>query len=231
MRTIAVIARKGGSGKTTVATHLALAAHLRGFRTLVADTDPQASSMEVLKARRGAGPKHIGATGPELFGVQLSAVRAQVEAMVIDTAAGAEEDLAHAIVLADLSLLVLRPTFLDMAAALQTVEVVRRLRKPAMIVVNQAPAKRGGVEPPQVRKALQALRLMRLPVVPTVIRARTAYQSALETGRSVEELTGDPAAAQEIGELWDFIECFAFARPAARPSVADDAVPRFATGE
>src|SRR5206468_2885802 len=95
---------------------------------------------------------------------------------------------------------------------IQTVEVVRRLRKPAMIVVNQAPATRGGVEPPQVRKALQALRLMRLPVAPTVIRARAAYQSALETGRSVEELPGDPAAAQEMTDLWDFIERFAFAR-------------------
>ena len=36
MRTIAVIARKGGSGKTTIATHLALAAHLRGYKTLLA---------------------------------------------------------------------------------------------------------------------------------------------------------------------------------------------------
>ncbi len=221
MRTIAVIARKGGSGKTTVATHLALAAHLRGLRTLIADTDPQRSSLEVLKARRDDGPERLGATGAELFGIQVSAMRADVEAMVIDTAAGAEDELAHAIVLADLSLLVLRPTFLDMAAAIQTAEVVRRLRKPAMIVVSQAPTARGGVEPPQVRKALQALRLMRLPVVPTIIRARAAYQSALESGRSVEELAGDPAASQEIAELWDFIERFAFTGAAARPSVAN----------
>ena len=40
MRTIAVIARKGGSGKTTVAMHLALAAHLRGYKTLVAEPIP-----------------------------------------------------------------------------------------------------------------------------------------------------------------------------------------------
>ena len=52
MRTIAVIARKGGSGKTTVAVHLAIAAHLRGKRTLLADSDPQRSSSAVLKGRR-----------------------------------------------------------------------------------------------------------------------------------------------------------------------------------
>lgn len=223
MRTIAVIARKGGSGKTTIATHLALAAHLRGYRTLVADTDPQRSAIEVLKGRRDEGPESAETTGPKLFALQVGAVRSGVDAMVIDTAAGAEEDLGHAIVLADLCLMVLRPTFLDMAAAMQTVEIVRRLHKPTMIVVNQAPPSREGIEPPPVRKALQALRLMRLPVVPTVIRSRAAYQSALETGRSVEELSVDAAAAQEMGEFWDFIARFAFERRASPVSRIMDA--------
>ena len=48
MQTIAVIALKGGSGKTTVATHLALAAHLRGLDTLVADIDRQRSAYNIL---------------------------------------------------------------------------------------------------------------------------------------------------------------------------------------
>ncbi|HEX7758136.1 MAG TPA: ParA family protein [Caulobacteraceae bacterium] len=211
MRTIAVIARKGGSGKTTVATHLALAAHLRGFKTLLADTDPQRSSVEVLRARRSPGPERADTTGAKLFALQVAAVRAGTEAMVIDTAAGAEEDLASAIVLADLSLLVLRPTFLDMAAAVHTVDVVRRLRKPAMIVVNQAPPTREGVESPTVKRAQQALRIMRLPVVPTILRSRSIYQSALESGRSAEEM-GDAAAAAEMAEFWTFIERFAFAK-------------------
>ena len=216
MRTIAVIARKGGSGKTTVATHLALAAHLRGFKTLVADTDPQNSSIEVLRARRGPGPDRADTSGAKLFAVQLAAVRAGVEAMVVDTAAGADEDLANAIVLSDLSLLVLRPTFLDMAAAVQTVDIIRRLRKPAMIVVNQAPPTREGAESPSVKRALQALRIMRLPVAPIIIRSRAIYQSALESGRSAEE-SGDTAAAREIAEFWAFIERFAFAKRDALP--------------
>jgi cellulose biosynthesis protein BcsQ len=43
MRAIAVIARKGGSGKTTVAIHMAIVAHLRGRQALLADSDPQRS--------------------------------------------------------------------------------------------------------------------------------------------------------------------------------------------
>lgn len=209
MRTIAVIARKGGSGKTTVATHLALAAHLRGMKTLVADTDPQHSALEVFKARQGSGPERTDSTGPKLFALQMAAVRDGTQAMFIDTAAGAVEDVANAVVLADLSLLILRPTFLDLAAAIHTVDTVRRLRKPAVVVVNQAPPAREGVETPAVRRALQALSILRLPVAPTLLRSRAVYQTALETGRSAEE-ADDPAAAQEVAALWGFIERLAF---------------------
>ncbi|HEX3408248.1 MAG TPA: ParA family protein, partial [Caulobacteraceae bacterium] len=164
MRTIAVIARKGGSGKTTVAVHLAIAAHLRGKKTLLADSDPQRSSSTVLKGRTACGPAVCETSGVELLGLQTSAVRAGVEALFIDTAAGAEDELAHAIVLADLSLLVIRPTFLDFAAAIRTAEVLRRLKKPGLIVLNQAPVSRAGAEPPLVKKAHEALRIMRLPL-------------------------------------------------------------------
>jgi chromosome partitioning protein len=212
MRTIAVIARKGGSGKTTVAVHLAIAAHLRGFNTLLADADPQRSSSDVLKGRRIIGPAVAETAGPKLFALQVSALREGVAAMVIDTAAGAEDELAHAIVLADLCLLVIRPTFLDFAAAIRTVDVIRRLHKPGMIVLNQAPPSRGGVEPPAVKKAQEALRLMRLPLAPAILRSRSAYQAALECGCSAEEVDRDDAASQEVGELWAFVERLAFSR-------------------
>jgi len=216
MRTIAVVARKGGSGKTTLAVHLALAAHLRGRAALIADTDAQRSSSQVLKGRAAAGPAWIETSGPKLFALQLSALREGVNTLIVDTPAAIEEEISHAIVAADLCLLVIRPTFLDLAAAIQTAEIVRRLRKPALIVVNQAPVARNGVEPPAVKRALQALQLMRLPVIPIILRARASYQSALERGRSVEELDPPTEAAREIADLWTFVETFVFGRDAAR---------------
>jgi chromosome partitioning protein len=215
MRTIAVIARKGGSGKTTVAVHMAIAAHLRGRQTLLADSDPQRSSSTVLRGRAGCGPAFCETSGLELLRVQAGAVRAGVEALVVDTPAGAEDELAHAIVLADLSLLVIRPTFLDFAAALRTAEVLRRLRKPGLIVLNQAPVSRAGAEPPLVKKAQEALRIMRLPVAPIILRARAAYQTALETGCSVEELGAAAPAALEVADLWTYVERLAFGAVAA----------------
>ena len=73
MRTIAVVALKGGSGKTTIAAHLALAAHLRGLDTLVVDIDPQKSTTEVLAARVAAGPDCIQASGAGLMSAKFAA--------------------------------------------------------------------------------------------------------------------------------------------------------------
>jgi chromosome partitioning protein len=217
MRTIAVIALKGGSGKTTVAAHIALAAHLRGLKTVVADTDPQHSVSDVLRSRADPGPTTVGAIGSSLFAAQIAAVGSGMDTMVIDTAAGAAEDVAQAIVVADYSLLVVRPTLMDIAAAVRTVDIIRRLRKPAMVVVNQAPTARDGVEPPSVKRALRALEVLRLPVVPTLLRSRAIYQTALETGKSAEECY-DVNASREIAALWAFVERFTFGKRADAPA-------------
>ena len=212
MRTIAVIARKGGSGKTTVAVHLALAGYLSRRHVLLADADPQKSALEVLKPRGADGPKVSETTGRKLFALQVEARRADVDLMVIDTAAGLEESLSHAIVLADLSILVVRPTFLDIAAAVQSLQVIRRLRRPAMVLLSQAPASRDGIEAPTVKRTLQALELMRVPVMPPIVRARAVYQTAMEMGRSVQETAPGSAAAREMGALWAFVENAVFGR-------------------
>ncbi len=72
-------------------------------------------------------------------------------------------------------------------------------------MVNQAPVAREGVEAPVVKRALRALEYMRLPVAPVIVRSRAVYQTAVETGRSAEEMT-DLAAAREIAGLWDYID-------------------------
>jgi chromosome partitioning protein len=214
MQTIALVARKGGCGKTTVAVHLALAAWLRGLHVLLADVDPQLSATEALRERRGLGPSLVTTIPSKLYALQMNAVREGMDLMIIDTAAGMPEDHAHAVVLADLSLVVVRPSFLDLAAAIESVAMIRRVKKPVLMLVNQAPPARDGIEPPTVRRALKALAVLGQPIAPTLLRSRITYQSALETGRSAEEL-GPPAAAREVAELWAFVQHMAFSRRAA----------------
>jgi chromosome partitioning protein len=215
MRTVSVIARKGGSGKSTIALQIALASHLRGRRTLIADADPQRSASAALEPRLGGGPEVALTSGGQLYQLQWEAVRAGVETMVIDTPAVVAEDIVNAVVLANLCLLVVRPTYFDLVAAVQTLQIVRPLRKPMMALLSQAPAARNGIEPAAVRKATQALVAMRLLVVPTIIRARGIYQWAMERGLSVEE-SEDAAAAQEVADVWSYVERLALSPLSSR---------------
>ena len=226
MRTIAVIAQKGGSGKTTVAINLGIAAHRRGLKTVLADTDPQRSLADVLKSRRLTDPPFVETNGPGLFALQASSLRKGVDLLVIDTAAGKEEELGHALVLADLLLLVVRPTLLDFAALVRTLRVIRHLRKKALVVLNQAPAPRAGREPPAVRRAQEALQLLRLPASASILRTRAAYQSALERGYSVEEQALDVSAAAEVAELWKSVQHAGQARERPPPEPFDEFIIR-----
>jgi len=213
MRTIAIIARKGGAGKTTVALNLAIAAHRRGLNTVAADSDPQRSLVDLLRLRRHGGPQLVETTARDLFALQAACASRGVEALIIDTPAADEQELSNALVLADLSLFVVRPTLIDFYSLARTLKVVRRLHKPALVVLNQAQHPRAAVEPPAVRNALAALELLRLPVSPAILRLRGAYQSSLSRGCSVEE-QGDEAAAGEVERLWSVVQQDLFDRPA-----------------
>jgi chromosome partitioning protein len=131
--------------------------------------------------------------------------------------------VAEAVKVADLCLAVARPSYLDLAAAVLSVQVITRLGRDGLIVLNQCPPARAGAEPPCVLKAFQALRFANLPVVPTAIRARMVYQTAFAHARSVLEMEAEGAASQEIralfGHVWRQLNG---EQPAAAQSANDD---------
>lgn len=205
LRTVTVAARKGGSGKSTIALQVAIAAHLRGHKVLLADTDSQQSSMESLSARDGDRLECVAAVGSTLPALKARAAASGVRYLIIDTPGGPGTDLSQAMAISDLNLLVARPSFLDIAAAARTFNEARTLNRPALIVLNQAPPARGGEESAAAAKALEALRYTRLPVSQVIVHARAVFQKAAAMGRSVEEL-GASAAAEEAAALWREVE-------------------------
>jgi len=206
MRTLVVLSRKGGTGKTTVSVNLTLAAHLRGCRTLIADVDPLHSSHYALSARNESGPAVLPTAGGKLFTAKASAAHDQMDLMVIDTPSGLDANVLQALQVADFCVLVTRPNYLDLAAAAMTSNALRQLNKPALIVLNQAPPKRGEYEAPTVRKAREALRFANYPVADTALCARAAYGAAMAQGLSAEEYECAGPAAREIDALWREID-------------------------
>lgn len=216
MRAIAFVSRKGGSGKTTLATHLAIGAALRGRRVLLADTDPQRSSWDVIRARGSSGAGVISCeatTGAKLFALKATAERSRVDLLIIDTPAGNDEVITQALGACDSAVVVVRPSFLDFSGAARTAEIAKCLRKSAFAILNQAPPGRDGGENTPVKSALRALELIKLPTFPAIVRYRVAYQTCLAKGLSVEEVPTAGAARIEMSSLADMTDRVWFPRP------------------
>lgn len=202
MKTLTVMSRKGGAGKTTVAVNLTLAARAAGIKAILADADPLRSASESLRDREEAAGLVFETSASKLFTLTQASRRAGAELLIIDTPAAPEADVAEAVKVADLCVAVSRPTYLDLAAAVRSVAIIQRLGRDGMIVLNQCAPARNGIEPPAVVKAFEALRFAGLPVTPIALRSRMIYQTAFAHARSVLEIDQDGAAAEEVRELF-----------------------------
>ncbi|HYG28297.1 MAG TPA: division plane positioning ATPase MipZ [Caulobacteraceae bacterium] len=200
MKTLSVLSCKGGTGKTTLALHMAVAAQRAGRATLVADLDRQRACLDWRRERDEVKPAVEEAKPGSLFTLQLAAGRLGTDLMIIDTATSREEDSAYAIKCADLCLIVVRPSFLDLKSVVGSAQAVLNQCKQAVFVVNQAQSGAGMAE------VLTALRPYGIPVAPTPIRMRNTYQQGVGEGRTAQELEPGGAAACEVGQLWSYVE-------------------------
>src|SRR3954462_11856777 len=91
-RILALLAQKGGAGKTTLALHLAVIAQERGLRTLLVDCDPQRSAAGWWRAREATTPELVEATPDKLRDVVSAATLDGVELVVVDTRPSVERD-------------------------------------------------------------------------------------------------------------------------------------------
>jgi chromosome partitioning protein len=197
MLTLALISQKGGSGKTTLAVHLACAAAQAGERVAVIDTDPQASARAWAQVRQQEEPAVLGATPAELPR-RLAALEATL--VVVDTAPHTAVSIATVAAVATALLIPCRPTALDLAAVAATVALARAAQKPTAFVLNACPARA-----PEVAEARTALAPHGFPVAPVLLGERRAYARAVAGGYAVTDYEPQGKAAQEIAALWRWL--------------------------
>lgn len=202
MTTIAIVSQKGGTGKTTLAIHLAAAAERQGEVALIIDADPQATASQWAAWRDEAPPEVIDSAPPRIAAKIEQAKEAGATFIVIDTPPHADTTASKAMEAADLVLIPCRPSAFDLAAIRTTARLVQLRAKPAWVVFTAGP-------PHAERIYADAANLLSgfgVPVCPHRIADRAAFRHASAAGKTVFELEPGGKAANEIEHVhtWAF---------------------------
>ena len=194
--TVAVFSNKGGSGKTTLAVHLALA-WAKGAPTALLDVDPQATATEWLKRRSPnlKSPMTVPCPGREAVEQALRLAREEhYKYIVLDLPPHSSAQIAWLLKEADLILVPTRATAADLVTIKQTVDLVHAAKRRAGFILNAFR--------PQLVEAKEIAPLLaeyQLPII-TAFGDRIAYSRGLPAGLGGHEL-GDEMAEREVVRL------------------------------
>lgn len=200
MKKIAFLSQKGGSGKTTLVVHIAVAASESGESVVIIDTDPQKSATVWGEERAKEIPIVATAAASELDRVFDAALQEKMTVAIVDTAPHAAPDATRIARAVDLILIPCRPTAFDIAAAESAVDIVKAAKVPAAFVLSACPFRA-----PEIIETRSILADYGLPVAEQEITDRRAFSRAIATGRAVTEFDNEGRAAMEIRALWEWI--------------------------
>ncbi len=124
MQTIALIAQKGGTGKTTLALALAVAAEKAGRTTVVIDLDPQATACNWADRRDADTPIVVDAQPARLSKALEKAMQGGVNLAIIDTPARSEQTALAAAKSANLIIIPCRPQIYDLETVPNSRELI-----------------------------------------------------------------------------------------------------------
>ncbi len=199
MYTIVIASRKGGAGKTTIATLLAVEAARAGAGPVaIIDLDPMRGLALWWEAREADTPVMVAADSTAK--AALAAAKKTGAALVlIDTPPAAAPVVAEVVGLADLVLVPVQPSPHDLRAVGATVDLARKVKRPLVFVINRTK--------PRVRLTGEAAIALSQhgTVAPAMLADRAVYAAAAIDGRTAPEIEPTGAAAAEVTALWKYL--------------------------
>ncbi|WP_282607119.1 ParA family partition ATPase [Pelagibius sp. Alg239-R121] len=198
---LTVAQQKGGAGKTTITAHLAVAFTAAKKSVAVVDIDPQQSLAMWYRLRA----ERLGDAGA---GLLVSAVkgwrsRAEVEKLardhdivLIDSPPHAETEAKIAVRSANLVIVPVQPSPMDVWATKPTLELAQQEKVPAILVLNRVPPRANLID-----EMLAEIQTYGAKIAKARIGNRVAFASALAEGRAVGEFQPRGQAASEIRAL------------------------------
>jgi chromosome partitioning protein len=202
LHTIAILSQKGGTGKTTLALHLAVAAVKDRRSTVVVDLDPQASASGWKDTRTQEAPVVVPTPSTRLAQALEAASKGRADFVFVDTAPHSSDDALAAAEAADLILIPCRAAILDLRAIATTARIVKLAEKPAFVILNAVPARATHI----LSDACKAVAVHELKVAPVSLQQRAAYAHALTAGKTAQEYEPESKAANEVDRLYRWLK-------------------------
>lgn len=211
-RIITIAQQKGGAGKTTLAAHLAVA--YAGIRQKVAiiDIDPQGSLTQWYRVREQLlGQPHTGMHFVAISGwrvrSEIERLRHHYDVVLIDSPPHTQTEARTAIRAADIVVVPLQPSPMDVWATAETIEICKQEKKPVKMVLNR-------VNPHT--KLSEAIAGEMIGLAENWFGNRVIFAGALMQGKGVTEAAPHSIAAEEVLGLAR--EISAYLHKKAKPS-------------
>lgn len=203
MRIWAFVSQKGGAGKSTLSTQIAVYASQCGEKVIILDMDPQASSNAWHEVRGAGSTPSVIVCLPGKLGPALTAIRdsGAFTLVIIDTPPHSDKTAVEAIKHTDLIVCPTRPSMMDIRALSDTDKLLdlSDTKDRALAVINCIhPA--GAAK--SYAKTCAGIEAYGIRVAATYICDRVAFVHATDSGKGVTETAAKSEAANEVQRLW-----------------------------
>ena len=200
-KVITISQQKGGTGKTTLAVHLAMAfIKYHKLKIAIIDTDPQGSLGKwfMIRSEKKVSNENLTFKTASLWGAQYESkmLKNDHDIVIIDTPPKIESDARPAIEAADLVLIPMAASHVDFWATGAIVEIAKKANKKILVQIN-----RSSQRSKLINKTNDFIKSLDLTSTKTIIGNRQIYTSAMGEGKTAVEKQKKGNAVEEIKNL------------------------------
>ena len=200
-KVITISQQKGGTGKTTLAVHLAMAfIKYHNLKVAIIDTDPQGSLGKwfMIRSEKKVSNENLTFKTASLWGAQYESktLKNDHDIVIIDTPPKIESDARPAIEAADLVLIPMAASHVDFWATGAIVEIAKKANKKILVQIN-----RSSQRSKLINKTKDFIKSLNLTSTKTIIGNRQIYTSSMGEGKTAVEKQKKGSAVEEIKNL------------------------------
>tara|TARA_Y100001949_G_scaffold82903_1_gene70042 strand:- start:175 stop:813 length:639 start_codon:yes stop_codon:yes gene_type:complete len=200
-KVITISQQKGGTGKTTLAVHLALAfIKYHNLKVAIIDTDPQGSLGKwfVIRSEKKVSNDNLTFKTASLWGAQYESktLKKDNDIVIIDTPPKIESDARPSIEASDLVIIPMTPSHVDFWATEAIIEIAKKAKKKILIQINRA-NRRSKL----ISKTNEYINSINVNAFKTIIGHRQIFAASMGEGKTAVEKQKKSNAVEEIKEL------------------------------